>query len=525
MSAPNPATAAGSQQPAAAQPGAQTSASSRQIRGSSLLLAGRLLSTAINFAVQVMIVNYLSKSDYGAFAYALSIVALGETLVTMGLDRAITRFVPIYHERQDLARLHGTILLVVGAIAALGAAVVSLTYALQSVLSATLVTDPRALELLLILVALAPVQAVDDVVMGLFATFGSARAIFFRKHVLAPGLRLAVVLLLILGSSDVRFLAAGYVASGALGILIYGALTVRLLRRRGLLGEGWLRGATVPARDVLSFTIPLLSSDLVYVVMNTMDAVMLEHFGSTADVAAFRAVQPAARLNQLVLTSFALLFTPLASRLFARGDREGINTLYWQTAGWIAVMSFPVFALSFSLAEPLTLTLFGSRYADSAVILALLSLGYYCNAAFGQNGLALKVCGRLRYIVAVNVAAMLINLGLNLVLIPRYGATGAALGTAISLVAHNVLKQVGLLSGTGIAVFDRRYLPVYTSIALGAGGLLAVQLLLRPPALVGFLLAALVSLAVLGLNRSALRIGTTFPELLRIPLVRRLFGE
>ena len=52
------------------------SESRSQVRGSSLLLAGRLVAMAINYATQILIIRYLSKSDYGAFAYALSMVAV-----------------------------------------------------------------------------------------------------------------------------------------------------------------------------------------------------------------------------------------------------------------------------------------------------------------------------------------------------------------------------------------------------------------------------------------------------------------
>jgi len=47
------------------------------IRGSSLLFCGRLIGLALNLAVQVLAVRYLSKRDYGAFAYALAVVAMG----------------------------------------------------------------------------------------------------------------------------------------------------------------------------------------------------------------------------------------------------------------------------------------------------------------------------------------------------------------------------------------------------------------------------------------------------------------
>jgi O-antigen/teichoic acid export membrane protein len=77
------------------------------IRGSSLLLLGRLLGVGLNFLIQVLTVRYLTKSDYGAFAYALSAEALGASLAAFCLDKSLARFMPIYHERRDYRRIFG----------------------------------------------------------------------------------------------------------------------------------------------------------------------------------------------------------------------------------------------------------------------------------------------------------------------------------------------------------------------------------------------------------------------------------
>ena len=71
-------------------------ATTSQIRGSSLMLVGRTMSMGVNFVVQILIVRYLTTEAYGAFAYALSIVALGQTLITFGLDRGVARFLSVY---------------------------------------------------------------------------------------------------------------------------------------------------------------------------------------------------------------------------------------------------------------------------------------------------------------------------------------------------------------------------------------------------------------------------------------------
>ncbi|MEK7730205.1 MAG: hypothetical protein AAB354_17485, partial [candidate division KSB1 bacterium] len=61
----------------------------KQLRGSSLLLGGRMLSVGINFAAQVLLVRHLSTTDFGAWAYALSVVAFCQGFAVLGLDRAI----------------------------------------------------------------------------------------------------------------------------------------------------------------------------------------------------------------------------------------------------------------------------------------------------------------------------------------------------------------------------------------------------------------------------------------------------
>jgi O-antigen/teichoic acid export membrane protein len=518
-----PASAGTSADAAAAAP--HEEATRKQIRGSSLLLAGRFLTLGSNLVVQVLIVRYLTKADYGAFAYALSLVSLGASIATFGLDRSITRFVPIYDEQRNYGKLFGTVVLAVGTVLSLGVLTLIVVYGVQAVVGGSLIGDERAVDVLLILILLVPINSLDGLLMGMFAVFSKPRAIFFRKHVLTPAFRLTIVLLLVLGNRDVFFLAGGYVFAGALGVAIYSVLLYRTLKSDGLLARFSLPTIQIPAREIFGFTIPLLTSDLVYMAMNTSDVILLGHFGGPDDVADFRVIWPAAHLNQVVMASFTLLFTPVAARMFARNDREGINNLYWSTAIWIAVLTFPVFALTFSLAQPVTDILFGSRYSDSATYLTLLSLGYYFNAALGFNGLTLKVYGRLRYVVTINVIAALVNLGLNFILIPRYGPLGAAIGTCSTLVLHNFLKQGGLLLGTGVRLFRGRDLAVYASIVVAAVFLLALQLVVSPPALVGFAVAALVSLAVIAFSRKSLRAGEMFPELKRFRIARLIAGK
>jgi O-antigen/teichoic acid export membrane protein len=500
------------------------SASKSHLRGSSLLLGGRILAAVLAFVTQVLIVRYLAKDAFGAFAYGLAIVSLIETAATLGLDRSISRFVPIYDERKEYDKALGTVVGVVVAVGALSVVAVGTFVLLVATLSDSIGGEDIAAPVVLILVFLAPIQAIDNLLTGLFAVFARPGVIFFRRFVVTPSLRLAVVLLLIASHRGVEFLAVGYVLAGLLGMMLYGALFVKAMKSTEMAKNASRRTMQFPVREVMLFSLPLFTTDLVFVLISSIDAIMVGHFGDASDVAELRAVQPVVKLNQLVLASFGMLFTPMAARLFARGDRAGVSDVYWQTAAWVAVLSFPAFAMSFAVAGPLTVSLFGERYADAAPIMAVLALGYFANAALGFNGLTLNVFGLVRSVVMINLAAIAVNVVLNLSLIPRYGPLGAAIATAFTLIVQNLLRQFVLARRTGVPAFERSVAPTYLAIVGSALVLLIAQLAFSPGLVLGSIGCAIATLAVFAVARRELDLVATFPEVAKVPVVGRLLG-
>jgi O-antigen/teichoic acid export membrane protein len=500
--------------PAAAEDAGGEAARSH-VRGSSVLLFGRILALGLNFVSQVLIVRHLTKSGFGAFAYGLSIALVAETAVTLGLDRALGRFVPQYDVRREDGRLFGVIVFVFGTVFALSAVLALAALVLGDSLASSFHDDASARRTILLLLLLGPVQALDNLMIGLFAVLTKPWSIFFRRYVFAPGLRLVVVALLVALDRDATFLALGYVLSGVVGIAIYAVVLGRALASGGFIARFRSSPIELPIRTVVAFTLPLLTTDLVFTVLGSLDAYLVGRSWSPDEVGVLRAVQPVARFNLLVLTSFGLLFTPLASRLRAQqaADDE-LGRLYWRTALWVAVLSFPMFVASFCLASPLTVALFGSRYDRSGAVLAILAVGYFVNAASGFNSLTLAVRDRLRDIVLINLAAVALAVALNLALVPPHGAKGAAMATAGTLIGYTAMRQLAL-GRIGIPPFDRAYLRPYGAMLVGALALRGAVEALDLELLAALPLALVLVIAVLALSRRSLDIAGTFPELAR----------
>ena len=494
-----------------------------QVRGSMLLLLGRMLSLVFTVATQVVVIRALSKADYGVFAYALTLVASGRILLSLGQGRLLSRFMATYEEERDYPRMFGSMLLAVGTIVITSTLLLCALAVFAEPLLGVAFNDARAVDVLLILMFLAPMEALDQVFVSMFAVFSRPRAIFFRKYLLTPGLRLAVVLALAAFGGSVFSLAAGYVATGLFGLGVYIVLLVRMLRERGVLQHLRPRGVVLPFKAVFSFSVPTMTSELVVLATNIFSVVLLGLYHGAVGVAAFRAVISAARLNQVVYQTFVTLFLPMAARLFARSDRVGLRHAYWRSSVFLAVFTFPVFAMTGIFSSATTVTLFGERYASSGAVLMALAGGYYFSVALGFNVYVLQVFGRLRYLVLSNVCVAGANVGLAFVLIPRYGALGAAAANATTMIGQNIANQVVLARTMRVEGQVRaEYLRPYVVIASVATVLAVVNFVLRPGILVAIVIAAVASLVVLWLTRRSLRLLDTFPELSQVPLLRRL---
>jgi O-antigen/teichoic acid export membrane protein len=496
----------------------RNNAAAEHIRGSSLLLVGRFIAYGLEFAAQVLLVRYLSKSDFGALSYALSIIILLEGIVVLELPNTLARFIPLYRERKAYSMLMGSIALGLATVAGLGALLAAGLYAAVGPLELQLTGDPRALTLLIALALLIPLEGLATLLTALFATLSRATEIAFRQ-VLTPALKLGVVLALMLLQADVAFVATGYVVAAAVTLLAYAWMLLRSFGKQPWLAEWRPRRLVFPAREVFGFALPLLASTLVWMLMESSDALLLGYFRNVDAVASFRAVLPIPRVLSTLTLTFAVLYTPLAARLYARGEHGELAELYRRVALWMTVLAFPVFAMAFSFARATTTGIYGERYADSAPIMALLSVGYYFFAVTGFNGLTLKIYKQLRYSVSVDIAAAILNVAVNLVLIPRYGTLGAAIGTSGTLLVHNALKQYGLWRYLHVNLFQLPYTKIYAALFVVALALLGLQSVLPASLLIAIPLSAAGSLLVLWIARDALEIDATFPELRRWPVV------
>ena len=97
--------------------------------------------------------------------------------------------------------------------------------------------------------------------------------------------------------------------------------------------------------------------------------------------------------------------------------------------------------------------IFGNSFKSGAFILVILALGQFINVITGSVGYLLMMSGNERLLRNNIIFIAVLNLTLNLLLIPKYGILGAAISTSVSLALQNIISMVIVKYRLGIWTF------------------------------------------------------------------------
>jgi O-antigen/teichoic acid export membrane protein len=436
-------------------------------RGGALNLTGAVVQQASLLAVTTLIARALGPAALGRYVLAYALFTLLSLFSLLGFRYAVIRQVTAHVADGNAGAVRATIrlaLLVSGTVA-LGLAGV---LALFSSSLAELFHDGD-LRLGFVLVAAAlPACVTRDLSLAATQGWRSQRAFTVVAWVVEPVLRLvgtAVALLAGFGvpGALVALLVASWVSAG---------LGVRALRHRLRAFPG-VRTA-VPWRPLVAFAVTSWATVVAATGLVWVDTLLLGGLAAAADVGTYNVATRLVGLAVFVMAPIDTLFAPHFAHLYHVDDRPRLRATYTAATNWTLRLSVPAFVLLAVFPGDL-LALFGPGFVVGATVTFVLAWGQLVNAATGPCGSLLVMSGANRTNMIDNVAALILNIVLNLVLIPPYGIVGAGIAWSVSLGLINLVKLFQVRALLGVVPFDR-----VTARCLAAGAAAAaVALVLR----------------------------------------------
>ena len=200
-----------------------------------------------------------------------------------------------------------------------------------------------------------------------------------------------------------------------------------------------------------------------------MDVLLVGAMTSTRQAGIYATASRFVLLGTLAIEAVRLAIAPQLGAMFARNDLAGAQRMYGVATWWLMVPSWPVYVLIAAFA-PVFLRLFGQGFGEAQDVLVILSIAMLFNIGTGNVTVVLLMAGKSVWNLGNALIAFVINLGLNLLLIPRFGITGAAIAWTVSIVWENLAPLVQIRRAFGLTPFGGGYVRVATAALVAFGG-------------------------------------------------------
>ncbi|UCE18755.1 MAG: oligosaccharide flippase family protein [Gemmatimonadota bacterium] len=373
---------------------------------------GGIANGLVRLALIPLISRYISPVSFGVYSLLLMTISFLFLFFDFGLSYALMRWHNEYDDEKNRSKAVGTALT---SMISIGIVLTVVALFLSSFLSYFLFRTVQYAHLVRIAVSIA-----------LFGSFFQLLLSILRASAKS---RIFVLFTSIRGLSNV-ILTFTFVISMSLGIsgLLWGALLSFCLGTGAflLLFRPRFTFTLKIAKGMFGFGLPLMPSNLALWILTYADIYILKRLTGLQEVGLYQYAMEICAVIPLMLISFERAWPQF---VFSKYKSEGAPVLFQRVfLIFFTVLSFTGIGLILFRAEVLSVLAAGAYHESTRVIPLLVCSGILYGAYYVFTT-GLLVSGKTAFLPVITLCAVIINVSLNLVLIPKYGIVGAGFAT------------------------------------------------------------------------------------------------
>jgi O-antigen/teichoic acid export membrane protein len=400
-----------------------------------------LLNMAAGLVTFPLLTRLFSVADYGVMNLIAATLTVAVALGKVGVQHSIVRYhseIVAGKSRYDLRTLISTTVL---GMAATGLFTALLLVAGTQLAPSRWLGDPRLRRLF----ALAAILVVVQVMESAFVNFLRAeqKTSALMKYQVAKkylGLGLIVGALLLISRTLTAFYSASVLGEG-IAVAVLGFV----LFTGGERPRPTLSGFSRPLyRELLGFGVPMMIGyEFSGIILAVGDRYVIDGLIGEAPLGLYSAAYNLCTYVQMVfVASVGQAIMPIYMRMF---DEKGVEETSSFIAGSLrtyALFGAPVIAGLAAVGPELLPTLASEKYASAAGVLPWVIAGMVVDGTNAMVGAGLFIHRKTRRIMAIVLSSAVLNLVLNLILVPRIGILGAAIATLVSYAVASLAMAI-----------------------------------------------------------------------------------
>ena len=407
----------------------------RLISNVSWSVFGKVCTQILLFGVSVIITRYLGKEDLGVYAALLVIPNFVCLLNSMGIETLVNKHLPELNAIDASGNLGRCLLKRLLIFRLITAAILCASLYLIFPYYIEFINKQELFQYRIIILIYFLVLTTNSFLSTLFMTQLRYKLISITETV---SVAVNLILLALFVTMDLGIIGVlyAYVFSAAINIVVYAWLS-----RTHFTGKAEnLDWGEIKPLALTSYGMSLFSFGL----MTQSDILLMNFFQvSDADVGFYHLATSIAAMLAFVLTGIGPLALSMLSEIYVRESVVGLSKLWCQILGLVSFLTTPIYIFVFFNAEELLVFLFGETYAGAKTIFALCVFFSWVQTFLGWSltSSTLFILHQRKTVLSSTIEGSVINVLLNLILIPIYGVTGAVFSTGLVMV-YMVLRQL-----------------------------------------------------------------------------------
>lgn len=402
----------------------------------------KMLAAVFGFLLNVVIARQLGVAGTGQFYLCLSCISIAIMVSQVGLGQSLLRFVAVsssqgnWKEVKGVVRLSRRLCLVTSML-------ISVLLFCLAPLIANYVFHKDVLSPLIQWMSFAVTPSALFILNGYsLQALGKIKASVFVNGVSMPMFASSLMFILIplygVNGSIAAFVLASFVTF-LFSYYLWFKFTPQLKTVSGVF--------KLPV--LLQSNIPLFWVSLAQLTMVWSSSIMLGMWGSESDVGIFSVANKTAILVSFILSCVNTVIAPIFAELYHAGELEKLQQVVIKATFLVVLIAAPV-AVILAVFPATIMSFFGMEFVSGASVLVILAIGQFVFVVTGAVGFLLTMSGHETAMRNIMIICSFILVLLNWLLIPRFGAFGAAVATSVTLVLQNLIISVVVWKTIGI---------------------------------------------------------------------------
>lgn len=398
-----------------------------------------LMGVGLSFVVSLIIVPLMFRSlgqeAYGVWVLvtAFSVVSGYLSLLDLGIQSAIVKFVAEYHSRREFEKINQIFsvgLYLFGGLGLLGA--IGLILFAQIFLTSVFNIPHNLVDVTRLMFFLLAAQILFELPGLIFSAVmdGIQRYDLQRTIMIVYVILYACILVTLLlcgygllSMSYTMFVLAVLKSLVLVNVLLYLMPGLKLVRKfdMGLM------------RQVFNFSWQIFLIRINAVIYNTMDKTIIGILLNTTQLAGYDIANKLRNISMSPLSLITPQIVPSASTLYGMGDKMRLQELFLKGTKYQMAIAVPVIVTVLILAERFIRIWIGPEYTYMANLTRLFVVSVFIDAMIAVGQSMLIGIGRVKPIIWISFVSVTVNLFFSIILTLKFGVVGVMWGTLIGL--------------------------------------------------------------------------------------------